>query len=247
MTEPAGPPPRQAAVGVPWDVHLAWFADMWKVGQHKALVGPTDSGKTTYAVPILRLRRFVLAFDPKGGDSRLAASGFTPCPKWPPGGKIREDIAEGRPARLVVGFPCQTLADKKRLRKLQADAMEGAWEEGGWTLYLDEFQVLADRRMMGLDKMAEELLISARDPKRMTIVTSYQAPAWVPTASTRQAQWFAVWKTLDVNIIKALAEKMGRDWREMLRIMRAMPRHHILIGGTDTDAPLVITKAPRLS
>jgi|HubBroStandDraft_1064217.scaffolds.fasta_scaffold01026_20 hypothetical protein len=224
-----------------------WFADQWRVGQHKALVGPTDSGKTTYAVPVLKLRKYVIALDPKGGDSRLAKSGFTPCPRWPPDSKILDGIAEGKPARLVVGFPCRTIADKKRLRTLQSNALEGAFEMGGWTVYMDEFQVLADRRMMGLDKLAEELLISARDPKRMTIVTAYQAPAWVPTASTRQAQWFAIWKTLDVNIIKALAEKMGRDWREMIRIMRTVPRHHIVIGGTDTDAPLIITKAPRLS
>lgn len=238
--------PRKVAVAVPWRTFLLWFGDVWKPGQHMALIAPTDSGKTTFAVPVLKLRLWVLAFDPKGGDTRLQLSGFQRITRWPPPEKVRQDIAEGRPARLIVGGINRSRADRDKNLEFQRHVLGEAFDEGGWTVYLDEYQILADRRMGGMDKESELLLISARDPKAMTIVTAYQAPAWVPRASTRQATWIVIWPTRDEQVVKSLAEKMGRDWRELLAALRALPRHHVLIGGTDMDAPLVITKAPAL-
>jgi hypothetical protein len=244
--ERAGDLPRKTAVACPWRTFLLWFADVWKPGQHMALIAPTDSGKTTFAVPVLKLRNYVLAFDPKGGDTRLALSGFERITTWPPPDRIRQDIAEGRPARLIVGGIVRARADRERNLQFQRHVLGEAFDEGGWTVYLDEYQILADRRMGGMDKESELLLISARDPKRMTIVTAYQAPAWVPRASTRQATWMVIWPTRDEQVVKSLAEKMGRDWREVLAAVRALPRHHVLVAGTDMDAPLVLTKAPAL-
>lgn len=250
MTSPRGEQvgdlPRKVAVAVHWPVFLLWFGDVWKPGQHMALIAPTDSGKTTFAVPVLKLRQYVLAFDPKGGDTRLAKSGFTRITRWPPPDKVRQDIAEGRPARLIVGAVIRDRKERERNLEFQREVLGEAFDEGGWTVYLDEFQILADRRMGGLDKEAELLLISARDPKAMTIITAYQAPAWVPRASTRQATWLVIWRTRDEQVVKSLAEKMGRDWHEVMAAVKAIPAHHVLIGGTDMDAPLVLTKAPDL-
>lgn len=238
--------PRKIAVAVPWSTFLLWFSDVWKPGQHMALIAPTDSGKTTFAVPVLKLRNYVLAFDPKGGDTRLAKSGFTRITRWPPPREVMEDISEGRPARLIVGAVVRTRAQRDRNLEFQRHVLGEAFDWGGWTVYLDEYQILADRRMGGMDKESELLLISARDPKAMTIITAYQAPAWVPRASTRQATWMVVWPTRDEQVVKSLAEKMGRDRRELLAALKALPRHHVLVGGTDPDAPLVLTHAPSL-
>ena len=239
--------PRTVVVGVPWETFLEYFADTWKVGQHMALIGPTDSGKTTFVVPVLKLRKYAMAIDAKGGDSRLALAGFTKVSKIPPDEKVLQALAEKTdPVRLLITFEVKTRADRAKLKKLCREALEWAFDTGGWTIYFDEFQVTADSRMMGLGIHAEEMLVSARDPKRITIVTSYQAPAWVPKASTRQAQWFGVWKTNDVDVVDAIAQKMGRDKRELRRAVRAMPRHHILLGGTNTEDPLILTQAPRL-
>lgn len=244
--EPVGDLPRKVAVAVPWRTFLLWFSDVWREGQHMALIAPTDSGKTTFAVPVLKLRKYVLAFDPKGGDTRLQLSGFRRITKWPPPKDVLEDIAEGRPARLIVGPVIRTRRERDRSLEFQKEVLGEAFDWGGWTVYLDEFQILADRRMGGLDKEAELLLISARDPKAMTIITAYQAPAWVPRASTRQATWIVIWPTRDEAVIKSLAEKMGRDRRELMAALKALPKHHVLIGGTDMEAPLVITHAPSL-
>lgn len=241
LGEEAGP----RVSGVHWDVFSQWWADVWEPGQHVALIGPTGVGKTTFAVPILRMRKYVLALDPKGGDSSLAKSGFERITSWPPPDKVRKGIAEGRPARLIVGAVVKRLDERPALKALQKKVLGAAFDEGGWTVYLDEFQLAADRRMMGLHIESETLLIAARD-KGISVVTSYQAPAWVPTAASRQATWIVVWPTRDDDVIKKLSAIVGRPRQEIASALHALPPHHVLVVGLDSRAPMVITKAPRL-
>src|SRR5258708_36666052 len=76
-------------VGVSWEVFLEYFADVWEPGQHIALVGPTGEGKTTFAVGILKARKWVMALDPKGEDDTLTASGFIRVTRLPLPRQIR--------------------------------------------------------------------------------------------------------------------------------------------------------------
>jgi energy-coupling factor transporter ATP-binding protein EcfA2 len=224
----------------------AWFKDVWKPGQHVALVGPTGEGKTTFAVGILKHRKWVLALDPKGEDTTLQASGFQRITAWPPSSQTRDAIAEGKPARLIVGGSLRTDRDKKALVDLLHEAVKGIKAEGGWTCYADEFQILADRRMFGLDKPVEEMLVAARS-RGTSVVTAFQAPAWVPKAATRQASWVVMWPTRDEDMIKAVATSMGRPWREILAAVRELPPYHVLVIPKSVHAPMVLTKAPRIN
>jgi hypothetical protein len=233
-------------IAVEWSTFIRWFKDEWAPGQHIALIGPTGEGKSTFAVGILQLRKWVLALDPKGEDETLAASGFQRITAWPPENKIRDDIAEGRPARLIVGGSIRTDEDKKRLVALMHKTIAGVRAEGRWTVYADEFQLLADRRMYGLDKPVEEMLVAARS-KGVSVVTSFQAPAWVPKAATRQATFCVLWPTRDLNMIKAVAESMGRQWQEIVAAVRELPSYHVLVIPKRVHAPMVITKAPRIN
>src|ERR1700748_169221 len=105
--------------GLPWPHFLAWFRRAWKPGQHVAMIGPTGEGKTTFASGILAQRKYVIALDPKGEDETLSASGFERVlhlpntrvdPLWRvrhweasrQWDRIHQDIAEGRPARIIV-------------------------------------------------------------------------------------------------------------------------------------------------
>jgi len=118
--------------------------------------------------------------------------------------------------------------------------------QGGWTLYADEFQILADLRMFGLGKPIEQGLVSAR-AKGTSIVTSFQAPAWVPKASTRQATIVIMWPTRDRNMIKSVAESMGRDPRELMAIMDLLPRYHVCVIPKSIFEPYIITHAPAVN
>jgi hypothetical protein len=237
---------KPSIVGVPWAVFLAWLAQAWEPGQHMAVIGPTGEGKTTFVVGILGLRQWVIALDPKGEDETLAASGYMRVTHLPLPGDIRNRIAEGQPARLIIGGPSRTDAERIALRNLMAKAVKMVREQGGWTLYVDEFQILSDVRMFGLGKPIEELLISARR-NRTSVITSFQAPAWVPRAATRQAWGTLLLPTRDVNMIKAVAETMGRGWQELMSAVQQLPQYHGLFIPKSIHAPMILVSPPKIN
>lgn len=228
-----------------WDVFLKQWRKDWEPGQHVALIGPTGEGKSTFAVGILGLRKWVLALDPKGEDETLSQSGYERITKWPPSDKIRDRIAEGKPARLIVGGSMRTKAEMSKLAALMHSAIDGVRGEGGWTIYADEFQLLADRRMYGLDKEIEALLIAARS-RGTSVVTAFQAPAWVPKAGTRQASFVVMWPTRDRVMIKTVAEAMGRQWHDLAEAVDELPPFHVLVIPKRIREPMILTHAPKL-
>jgi len=237
--------PEKFVEAAEWEKFCAWWKDEWKPGAHVALIGPTGEGKSTFAGGILAQRKWVLALDPKGEDETLAKTGYQRITAWPPPKKIRQDIAEGKPARLIVGGTTRTRDEMEKLATLMRDAIEGVRAEGGWTIYADEFQLLADRRMYGLDKEIEALLIAARS-RGTSVVTAFQAPAWVPKAGTRQATFVVMWPTRDRVMIKTVAEAMGRLWHDLADAVDELPPYHVLVIPKRPRAPMVLTHAPKL-
>jgi hypothetical protein len=233
-------PVEPDVIGVEWDDFLTYFASQWRQGEHVAIVGPTGCGKTTCAVGITGLRKWVLALDAKGGDSTLQKSGYQRVSEWPLPKPVRNAIAEGRPARLVMGFLPRTMPEIANLKTLLRDTVEGVWIDGGWTIEIDEAQIITDRKMMNLGPQIEQLLVAARD-KKISVINLFQAPAWVPTATTRQATWVFIFRTRDVGVIKTLAEKIGRDWRTLHTILHTLPEWHCVVAGLDPRDPLIVT------
>lgn len=248
MASPARPAPHRQGKGV---VALAWphfldhFRDHWEPGQHMALIGPTGEGKTTTAIGLLGLRRYVLALDAKGHDDTLAASGWERLDFWPPTPRHRDRIAEGHPMRLIIGGHARTDEETAKLRQLLEETVKGVRAEGRWTLYVDEFQLFADRRMMGVTHQIEELLIAART-RLTSVVTSYQAAAWVPRATTRQATWTLMYGTRDEDMIKNVAQAMGRSWRDLQAMIGELPEFHLLAIPKRVREPLILTHPPKV-
>jgi hypothetical protein len=230
-------------VGVEWDTFAKWFGSTWRAGEHMACIAPTGGGKSTFVVRLLALRQYVLAIDPKGEDSTLTASGFQRIRSWPPPEQIRKDIADGKPARLIVGGGIRTPEDWAHLERTVGACLDGAFVEGGWTVFMDELQIGA--QMMGHSRAIQRNLVGARD-KGVSMVTAYQAPSWVPTAASRQAKWLAIWPTRDQDVIKSLAAKAGRPWREMEDLLHELPDFHVAVIGQNPRHPIVITHPPAL-
>jgi energy-coupling factor transporter ATP-binding protein EcfA2 len=232
-------------VGAHFDHFLAWVDETWEQGQHWALIGPTGEGKTTFAVALMKLRKWVIALDPKGGDSTLTASGFQRVTSLPLPRRVRNDVAEGKPARLIMGGSSRTTDEMRALRKLLSECVEMIRGQGGWTLFADEFQILSDLRMFGLGTQVEQLLVAARDAGT-SVLTAFQAPAWVPRAATRQATATTIFPTRDKMMIKSVAESMGRDPREILEIVHLLPPYHCLTIPKSVHSPMIITHPPKV-
>jgi hypothetical protein len=246
-----------------WDEHLEWMRRHWDPGQHIASVGPTGEGKTTYNVGLLGIRRYVLALDPKGKDETLSASGFVRVESLPPLGAIararyratrdgrtwealRRAIDEGRPAKVIVGGDARNAAEDARLTRLMSDGIAFARHTRGWTLYVDEFELLSSQRMFGLGPPVERMLISARHA-RSSIVTSFQAAAWVSKHATRQARFAVMYPTGDRGMIKAVAESMGRDWHQLAEAVDELPRFYCLvIPRGKSGGPMMLVSAPKV-
>lgn len=239
---------RSEIEAMSWTQFQGFFSKAWKPGDHIALVGPTGMGKTTLACGILPLRRYVLAFDPKGGDSTLASLkryGFVRCATWPPPREIRSKINKGEPARLIVGPLVASQKDIVKQKTVFAAALDGAFEEGGWSCYVDELQLMADRRMMGLTTSIERILIAARD-RGVSMVTSFQRPANVPRSASDQASWLAVYYTRDFDVVKRIAEMAGRPSNEIRGAIAGLEKYSVLLFSRDPTEPIRVIRPPKV-
>jgi hypothetical protein len=237
--------------GYTWEEFLDLMRDEWEPGQHFSLSALTGTGKSTFMGGLLsHCRQFVLALDIKGGDEVLESLGWERL-ESPPTARSLDRLLEkndrkGKPNRFVVGPVPVTEADwDRQVRALRAFILL-AFEMGGWTLYIDELQVAADRRMMNLEGIIARLLVSARQPKRITIASSFQAPSWVPTEAVRQPVWFGTSATRDEAMIRRLAEVMGKDYHELVGAMRGLEDHEFLIVNRNPHTPLIVTKPEKL-
>lgn len=236
------------AVPRKWPEFLREFRRKWQPGEHVALIGPTGEGKTTFAAQLLGLRKYVLACDPKGGDSTLAVlerRGFRRIDRWPPPRSVRKAIEEGEAARLIVGPRIRSKDDLPKLRTAIAGAVDGAFDDGGWTLYFDELQVAADARMMGLSASIERNLIAARD-RGVSVVSSFQQPVRVPRSAYQQATHLIVYRTRDLDTVNRLAELLGRPKAEIRGALRALPKFHVAVFDRDPFGPVIVTKPHRI-
>lgn len=232
-------------IGVPFGQFLLWLRDTWVPGKHMAFVGPTGEGKSTLAVHALKQRKWVLALDPKGEDTTLEASGFIRVTSYPLPRKIRNAVADKQPARLIIGGSARSASDDRALLDLMGQYLTMARHQGGWTVYADEFQVLADARMFGLGIPVERMLITARKDGT-SVLTSFQAPAWVPKASTRQAGIIVLWPTRDEDMIKNAAKAAGRPYVDVMEAMKHLPPFHCLVIPPNVHAPMLIINPPKV-
>jgi DNA helicase HerA-like ATPase len=236
------PGQRPEAVGLEWSRFRAWFAEKFKPGQHLAVIAPTGAGKSTFVGGILEDRPWVLALDPKGGDSTLRALGYERLSSWPPPKSVYKEMEEnGTPFRFIVGPVVNVKDDLVALKEVQRQALDGAFNDGGWTVYVDEAQIVSDRRLMGLAANLETLLIAARD-KSVSVISSFQSPVNVPKTASNQASWIAVSYTRDTDVVNRLAEILGRPKPEIRGAMNACEEFFWLIVGKNPRMPIIVTR-----
>ena len=89
-------------------------------------------------------------------------------------------------------------------------------------------------------------LISARRDGT-SVMTSFQAAAWVSKHATRQARFAVVWPTGSRRMITNIAEDMGRDPKALMAAVDELPPFHVcVVPRGKSGGPLVCTSAPEL-
>jgi hypothetical protein len=232
-----------------WGEFLPHFRGVWNPGEHLACIAPTGAGKSTFCIGILQnCRNQVLGFDPKGGDTTLRGSGWPRLPTWPPSKDVYDKLDKlskgepgGEPQRFIVGPATRLVTDLYRQRTVFSQALDGAFNDGGWTVYVDELQLMADRRMLGLAANVERLLISARD-KGVSVVTAYQRPANVPRTASDQATWVAVSYTRDRDVVDRVAEMLGRPKPEIRGALNGLDPFAWVVVGRNPRTPMIVTR-----
>jgi hypothetical protein len=236
--------------GMTWAEFRDYFSTAWKPGEHVGLCGGTGSGKSTFAGGILDLRRYVVVADPKGGDETLAGLNLPRLTTWPGErqmvAKIDKNERDGKPSRWIVGPIVNRGDDLPKLQAAISASLDGVFDMGGWTYYLDEAQVAADRRLMNLSGKVDKLLVAARS-KGVSLVLSFQQPKWVTAAALTQPTWFAVSGTRDTDTVNRLGELMGRPKPEIRGALKGLDRYCWLIVGRDPREPLIVTKPDKIS
>lgn len=223
-----------------WPKFLGWFHQTWKRGQHLCAISPTGSGKTTFVGGILPLRRFVIALDPKGGDSTLGATGFERLTSWPPSKKDYESMADGNPYRRILGPENPRYDDMPKVAENFRQALRDIFEERHWTVFVPDLQIAVDPRIMDLRAQLDRHLIAARD-REVSVITDFQGPSWVNPAASREATWVATSYTRDTDVVGRMAEILGRPRPEVKGVVSAIPQHGWALVGRNPREPYRVT------
>lgn len=208
-------PPDEMAPVLEWDDFMTYVIGSpdrdlaWLQSQHAALIGPTESGKSTLLHGILPLRDYTTMFGTKIRDRTLQGyvdSGYyTRITDWPPmvrkGMRKRPATAAEMPRRLL--WPdVSSLEQVMNLRPVFERAVNDIYGQGGWCVVWDEFWMQVE--ILKMRSTAKILLQQARS-NDISMVMGMQRPAWIPPEVFDQTRHLFFWRDNDYRNL----EKIG--------------------------------------
>lgn len=220
----------------PWEQLLPRMA--WRQGEHVALVGPTGRGKTTLALSLLWLRKWVTIFGTKPADSTLEAMtrlGYKKIRAWPP------PSDENR--RVILWPRWITPADNARQRQAITTALASIWRQGRWCLFVDDVQYLD--KTLGLGRELQALWVQAR-ALDVSLVAGTQRPRHVPLEMWSQSTHFFIWKATDADDLRRIAGIGGVDPDIIRGAVRSLEGVHDCVYVNARTEAVAITRAPRV-
>ena len=239
---------RQSEIeALQWPDFLKRMATDWKPGEHWAFIVPTGGGKSTLAAGIASTRKYVLAFDTKGGDATLKKLGWQRLTKWSPTPQDREDMQDGKPFRRIVGSTDKSPAGKLKRYALCKQILQDVQLEGGWTVLATDAKILMHPKFGALWDDIEELLLLARDVG-VSVMTDMQRVSGQPRETSDQATWLGVGYTRDRDAVNRISEMMGRSAPEIRGAMDALGDlpFGFLIVNRDPRSPIILTRSDKL-
>ena len=226
-----------------WDSFYAYFSKAWRQGEHVSYIGPTGSGKTTLALAILPIRRYVVALATKPADKTMDAlvrSGWRKTDEWPPRRRL---TSAGE--RIVLWPKITDLSAATRGNQLMQirRCLEDCYGQGGWTIFADELFYLG--KQLGLNALLEAYWTQGRSIG-LTLVGGTQRPAHVPLMAYDQATHLFFYRDNDEANLRRIGSLGGLNSRAIRDTVAVLPKHHALYLNTRTGATAV-TIAPKSS
>lgn len=227
---------------VPWDTFQHQLAANWEQGQHVSAIGKNGSGKTTMLVQICDSRRYVVVLLTKRTDPLfplLQARGYTSvegAKDW-----LDKDWAP----KVSCHIPPKALTRAETTK--QADAirrvLHRVWDNGNWTLYIDEIAELSD--LLRMDTELRTMWKEARS-SNVSLVAGTQRPARVPIEMYDQPRFLFFWKNNNREGLKRIADMNAIDPESVRQIIPQLDDYEVLVVDSNTDT-MVRTRPPKLS
>ena len=225
-------PPDTLAPVVDWDDFMTYVFD-WKQSQHVALIGPTESGKSTLQYAILPRRKYVTFFATKPRDRTLdhfaEKGGFVRIEDWPPtAGRFKKKLitAEEMPRRLLWPDATQmSPATMDNQREVFLRAFHDIYGQGGWCTVWDEFWMMCS--ILGMEKEARIMLQQARS-NDISFVIGAQRPSRIPLEVFDQTTHLFFWRDNDEANLKRMGGIGWMSANEIRAFVANLEPHQVL-------------------
>lgn len=216
---------------VPWREFIRQFN--WRQGEHVTLLGPTGLGKTTLALSILPIRRFVVVCATKPKDpllDQLKREGYRVSREWP---------APPIYDRVVFWPKYETMTDVFSQRAAFSSGLRKMFASGGWTIYVDEGSYVSE--FLRLEPELKTIWQQGRT-QNISLVLAAQRPAFIPVTAYSSATHLFFWRNNDDVDLRRIGGIGGISSKEIRSIVQQLPRYHVLYVCTRTGE-MSITKA----
>jgi hypothetical protein len=209
------------------DQWLELFKSSWFQGEHVVILGPTGTGKTYFAQPIVDQRDYVavLAVKPKDETLERFKNGYKygykrykVIRKWPPDYGTNRFIYWEKPKGLH--------RLREQATKLHT-ALNEMYREGGWCIYVDEGGYIAG--VLGLGQAIGVLLNQGRS-SGISVVLCVTRPtsvvARVPKEAFSQPRHKLIFKYENRDELKAAAQVADIDVKKLEGLMGQLETYH---------------------
>jgi SpoVK/Ycf46/Vps4 family AAA+-type ATPase len=161
---------------VPWSEFWPMFKSEYRHGRdhadHVTIIGPTGTGKSTIAMQVAELRRYVVALVVKPRDegmrSMLRRQRFVKLDRVPP---------PGTRTRVVIWPKNDGVDSIPAMRTTMRDALDATFRAGVWHVVCDEASYLCED--LKLNSYVRQALRMGRS-NGMGLILCAQRPAWLP-------------------------------------------------------------------
>jgi hypothetical protein len=229
---------RSAVAFAPW----AEFSEKilrWGQGEHVALIGPTGQGKTTLALNLLPMRKYMIAFATKPRDpvmnKLVKKRGYALMKEWQP-------YLPTLYPRRVLWPDAKDLHSTEHQREEFGKAMAAIYSEGGWGVYLDECWYMINQ--LKLSAEVKTYLLQARS-LRISLLVASQRPTWIPVEVFDQSTHLFFFRDNDRRNLDRISGVGYLDANFIRNVVARLASYQALYVNTRTGY-MITTKAPKV-